>query len=118
MIELRRSTRYTSLARAKIEGLHEGEALLRDISVTGCRLEFSAAIAFAPNQAFLIMIYPETKSEIGAFEIEATPMWSRANYDSFEVGFSILSSPRGKAFLRYVDYLDWVTRGKETADAH
>ena len=117
MLELRRSVRYTSFARAKIEGLHEGDALLRDISVTGCRLEFSAAMAFEQNQAFMIEISPETKSDIGPFELEAMPIWSRANYDSFEVGFSILSSPRGKSFLRYVDYLAWVTGGKASADA-
>jgi hypothetical protein len=117
MFESRRNFRYASSARAIIEGLHEGEALLRDISVTGCRLEFSAAIAFGPNQAFWITVYPEMKADISAFEIEATPVWSRADYDSFEVGFNILASPRGKAFLRYVDYLAWVAGGKATGDA-
>jgi hypothetical protein len=118
MIELRKNVRYTTLARAKINGLYEGEALLKDISVTGCRLEFTAAIAFGPNESFLITVFPESKSDIAVFEIEASPLWSRANYDSFEVGFTILSSPRGRAFLRYVDYLAWVSGGKEKIDAN
>lgn len=53
---------------------------------------------------------PEDRSEIEAFELEANPLWSRAGYDSFEVGFSIDASPKGRFFERYVDYLAWKSR--------
>lgn len=107
MIELRRHPRYSTLARARVSGLNGGDALLVDLSVTGCRLEFSAAIAFAQDRRCTITIIPEDRAEVPAFELEAKPMWSRSGYDSFEIGFSIEASPKGKGFLRYVDYLAW-----------
>lgn len=115
MIDLRRNIRYVSFARARIEGLHEGEALLRDLSVTGFRLEFTAAVAFDPQKACCITIVPETKAAVDAFDLQAKPEWSRAGYDTFEVGFSITASPKGKTFQRYVDYLSWISSEKSGA---
>ncbi|GAB1482916.1 hypothetical protein MASR2M78_17320 [Treponema sp.] len=107
MIDNRKSNRYPSLAHAKVSGLQEGEALLRDLSVTGCRLEFSAAIAFSEGTKYRIKILPESSAAVESFELDAEPRWSRAGYDSFEIGFDIQSSPKGKSFQRYVDYLSW-----------
>jgi hypothetical protein len=107
MKEMRRAPRYPTFAKARIDGFAEGEALLKDLSVTGCRLEFSAAIAFSLADLCRIRIMPEDRSSVEAFEIEANPLWSRAGYDSFEVGFSIGASPKGRFFERYVDYLAW-----------
>ncbi len=107
MIDLRRHPRYPTLARARIAGLNEGDALLMDLSVTGCRLEFSAAVAFPEKQCCRITVIPEEKAAVGSFELEAVPLWSRSGYDTFEIGFTIEASPKGKGFLRYVDYLAW-----------
>jgi hypothetical protein len=110
MIENRKNPRYTTIAHARINGFEVGDALLRDLSVTGCRLEFSAAVAFSEGSHYRIIVEPEAASAIEHFELVAESRWSRADYDSFEIGFSILSSPKGKAFQRYVDYLAWLSK--------
>ena len=107
MNELRRCPRYPSFARARVAGFHEGDALLRDLSITGCRLEFSAAIAFSLQQRCRITVMPEDRASVEAFDLEASALWSRADYDTFEIGFTIEASPKGKSFERYVDYLAW-----------
>jgi len=38
MIEQRRSTRYPTLAKIRIEEFDNGETLLKDLSITGCRV--------------------------------------------------------------------------------
>jgi len=105
MFENRKCQRFASLARARISGLPEGEALIKDLSITGCRLEFSAAVAFERDKNYRIKVFPETIAQVEDFELEAQPRWSQAGYDSFEIGFAILQSPKGKEFQRYVDYL-------------
>ena len=107
MFENRRAPRFASLARARVADLSEGEALLKDISVTGCRLEFSAAVALSPDTVCRIVVLPEDAAAIQEFELLARLRWSWAGYDSFEIGFFIEGSPKGKAFQRYVDYLSW-----------
>lgn len=115
MIENRKNPRFTSIARARVLGFGEGEAILRDLSVTGCRLEFSAAVAFSEGGRYRIAVQPEAACALEEFELEAESRWSRAGYDSFEVGFFILASPKGKAFQRYVDYLVWLSKNAEEA---
>ena len=107
MFENRKCPRFASLARARIAGLPEGEALIRDLSITGFRLEFSAAVAFEKDKNYKIKVIPETIAQVEDFELEAQPRWSQAGYDSFEIGFAILQSPRGREFQRYVDYLSF-----------
>ena len=114
MFQSRSSTRFTSLARARVSGLSEGEALLKDLSVLGCRLEFSAAVAFSPDHRYRIQVLPEAPAGVDLFEFEAAPRWSRADYDSFDIGFSITASPKGKAFQRYIDYLSWRSASAST----
>jgi len=112
MTELRKSVRYPSYARARVEELFPGEAIVRDLSITGCRLEFTAAVFFSKANPCRISIQPEEKSSVDPFQLEAVPQWSRASYDTFEIGFAIESSPKGKAFQRYVDYLSWMSANK------
>ena len=107
MPESRNQVRFSTLARAKVQGLHEGEALLRDLSVTGCRLEFSAAVALGEGARYRITVSPESAANVEPFELEVESRWCRAGYDSYEIGFSIVASPKGKSFQRYVDYLAW-----------
>ncbi len=112
MTELRKNVRYPSYARARVDELFAGDAVVKDLSVTGCRLEFTAAVAFSRETPCRITIVPEDKSAIDSFQIEARAQWSRASYDTFEIGFAIETSPKGKAFQRYVDYLSWLSTNK------
>ncbi len=102
---LRQCSRYSAMAHALVSELIPAEAVLRDLSVTGCRLEFSAAVACGLGTRYRVTIIPEARASIETFDLDAEVRWSRSEYDAFEVGFSIVISPKGKAFLRYVDYL-------------
>jgi len=107
MLDTRAFPRYASLAQARLDHIDYTMGILRDLSITGCRLEFSVAIALEIGKNYKIIIYPEEASRIAAFEIIGENRWNRAGYDAFESGFFILKSPSGKAFERYLDYLSW-----------
>lgn len=112
MLDLRRNVRYTSLARARLEGDHAGEAFLRDLSVTGCRLEFTTRVPVGSESLCRITVYPERQADVELFDLEVRPQWSRAGYDTYEIGFLIENSPKGRSFQRYVDYLSWIADKK------
>ncbi|MDR0525925.1 MAG: PilZ domain-containing protein [Spirochaetaceae bacterium] len=105
MQEKRKSIRYTTRAQATIPGFFDSEALLKDISVTGCCIEAMRWVNIQPDMQCTIQIIPEPDSKIGKFELTAQSRWTRNNDDSCEIGFLILESPKGKHFQRYVDYL-------------
>ncbi|MDR1949760.1 MAG: PilZ domain-containing protein [Spirochaetaceae bacterium] len=107
MFNERKSARYPSHARARIEGAFEGDALLKDLSVTGCCIECTMIVDIKPNAIYKIEILPETASNIGNFELKVEARWTRIGGYSCEVGFMIVASPKGKLFQRYVDYLTW-----------
>jgi hypothetical protein len=109
MYEKRAVPRYVSLAQARLDHIDYTLGFLRDLSITGCRLEFSVAIALDTGKEYKIIIYPEEVSHIEPFEIIGENRWNRAGYDAFESGFFFRSSPTGKAFERYLDYLTWRT---------
>jgi hypothetical protein len=60
-----------------------------------------------PNTQYRIEVSPETAADIGEFELVAESKWMRTSGYSCEIGFSILESPKGRTFQRYVDYLSW-----------
>jgi hypothetical protein len=107
MFNERKSVRYLSHARARITGVFEGEALLKDLSVTGCCIECTMVVDIKPNVVYKIEILPEDTSNIGNFDLKAEARWTRMGGYSCEVGFLVVSSPKGKLFQRYVDYLAW-----------
>jgi hypothetical protein len=106
MVENRKSLRYQTLARARIEGT-EGETLLKDLSITGCCVECTMYMDIQPNAQYKIAVFPETAAGIGEFELLAESKWVRTSGYSCEIGFAILKSPKGRLFQRYVDYLSW-----------
>ncbi|GHU23904.1 hypothetical protein FACS1894164_09290 [Spirochaetia bacterium] len=120
VIERRKSTRYNTSAhvfmkgaqhptnaRAYIPEYFEGEAVLKDISITGCHLESTVQVTATPGTTCVITIQPEPASKIKEFDIPAEVRWIRATDYSCQIGFAILESPSGKYFQRYVDYLSW-----------
>jgi hypothetical protein len=106
-IERRKDVRYQTIAKAKIEGMNEGETLLKDISITGCNVECTAYADIEPNTRYKLEIIPENAARIGIFDLTVESRWIRAGGYSCEIGFSIVESPKGKQFERYVDYLSW-----------
>jgi hypothetical protein len=105
MFEKRKSIRYPTIARAVIKDLNETEALLKDLSVTGCCVEYTMFVDAKQHNNYKVVIYPDSASGIDAFELEAECRWIRDAGYSCEIGFAITASPKGKTFQRYVDYL-------------
>ncbi|MDR0719621.1 MAG: PilZ domain-containing protein [Treponema sp.] len=99
--------RYRTYAKVKFRGILEQESILKDISITGCRVECTSLADIHVGSTYTLEVIPESSSRIGHFDLEVTVVWiSMAGY-SGDVGFSITASPKGKLFQRYVDYLSW-----------
>lgn len=80
---------------------------MKDLSITGCRVECSVYADIKPGTIYTVEILPESASNIEAFELQVETKWLRASGYSCDVGFYIVESPKGKGFQRYVDYLAW-----------
>ncbi|MDR0442816.1 MAG: PilZ domain-containing protein [Treponema sp.] len=106
MFENRASQRYRTMGQAKIHGVLEGEVLLKDLSITGCCLECTVhPEKIKPNEIYQVDIEPETAANVEGFSLQAECRWIRHGDYSFEIGFQVTASPKGKCFQRYVDYL-------------
>jgi hypothetical protein len=103
----RSHTRYRSFARVKFQGIVGGDNLLKDISVTGCRVECTSLSDIQLDTPYVLEVIPEANARIGRFELEVKAVWLSPSGYSGDAGFSITASPRGKLFQRYVDYLSW-----------
>ena len=107
MTEQRKTVRYSTLAKVIVEGVNEGETLLKDISVIGCRVECATLADIKLSTRYKLDIVPEATAKIDDFELLVEPKWTKASASSYEIGFVILESPKGEQFQRYVDYLSW-----------
>jgi hypothetical protein len=107
MTEKRNQTRYASQAHARIAEVFDGVILLKDISVTGCAIESTVFMDMKLNSRYKMEILPEKAANIDPFEMLVELLWTRKSGYSFDAGFSIVESPKGKYFPRYVDYLSW-----------
>jgi hypothetical protein len=107
MMEKRKQPRYNTQARVKFNEVFDGDALLKDISVIGCGIESTVFLEIKRDSRYKMEIHPEAASKIGPFEITVEAQWIRTGGYSFEAGFTIVESPKGKHFQRYVDYLSW-----------
>ncbi|MDR0399956.1 MAG: PilZ domain-containing protein [Treponema sp.] len=105
--ESRFHTRYRGFARVKFQGQVGKDNILKNISVVGCCVECTSVADIQVDNVYVLDVIPEAAARIGHFELEVKAVWIRAEGYSGDVGFSILASPRGKLFQRYVDYLSW-----------
>jgi hypothetical protein len=108
----RKNPRFPALARVRIPEVFDGEALLKNISITGCGIESTMLLDIKPGERFRMEIICETASKIGNFEIQVESKWNRMKDCACEVGFLIISSPVGRQFQRYVDYLAFRSQHK------
>ncbi|MDR2783844.1 MAG: PilZ domain-containing protein [Treponema sp.] len=107
MSEQRKHIRYRTIARVRLPGVFEEDALLKDLNVTGCKIEATVCIELTEGVVYAIEVLPEAISKISKFEVHGEARWIRTNGDSYEAGFMITASPAKKEFQRYVDYLAW-----------
>jgi hypothetical protein len=103
--EKRKSPRYRTIAQVRIPGVLEGDTLLENISITGCCVECTASTETKPQMQYNLEIIPESAAGIGQFILPVECQWIRGGDYSNEIGFCIISSPKGRLFQRYVDYL-------------
>ncbi|MDR0556545.1 MAG: PilZ domain-containing protein [Treponema sp.] len=107
MFEQRKNIRYRTIARARLPGVSEEDALLKDFNITGCKIETTVHIELTRGAVYTIEVLPEAISKISKFEVHGEARWIKTNGDSYEAGFMITASPGKKEFQRYVDYLAW-----------
>ena len=110
MPEKRKNQRYKTQAQARIPNILEGENVVRDISITGCCIEYpvieySVLTEIKPETVYQMEIMPEKNAKINNFVLEVEVKWLRSIGNSGVIGFSVVASPKGKEFQYYVDYL-------------
>jgi hypothetical protein len=103
----RKNRRYPSIARVQIPEVFSGDAVLKDLSITGCRIECTMHVDVQEKAVYRITLYPEKTAGIGNFDLIAECKWQRPGSYSCDIGFDIKESPKGKDFQKYVDYLSW-----------
>jgi hypothetical protein len=103
----RKNRRYPSIAKAQIDGAFPGDALLKDLSITGCCIECTMKPDLAIGARYEMEIIPEDNSGIGEFDLAVECKWLHNVDYACSIGFDIVESPKGKTFQRYVDYLTW-----------
>lgn len=104
---MRSTIRLQSSAKVKLQEIADKECILKDLSITGCKIECSFSKEIIPNKQFTLQIVPERASEVAPFIIVSESKWVNPGEKNCEVGFSIVESPKGKQFQRYVEYLSW-----------
>jgi len=105
MVEHRKTVRLKTLDRVILDGFKDKEILLKDISVTGCRVVCSNYADIKLNTRYKLEVIPDSSSKIGFFELLVETRWIKTSVNSFEIGFFILESPKGEQFRFYVDFL-------------
>ena len=119
MADNRKNARYRTLALARIDKRGGGEYLLRDLSITGCRIECPGYTEIDIYEQYSLEVLPEDAAKVGSFTLKVESKWIKTGGDSIEVGFRIMESPKGRNFLRYVDYLSWrYSQGNSMTDDH
>ncbi|MDR0382549.1 MAG: PilZ domain-containing protein [Spirochaetaceae bacterium] len=105
MFQRRINKRYQSLATATMADAFIGEAMLKDLSVSGCRIEHTVIINAEHDKHYTLHVKPEADAKIGEFDLAVKLCWVKHGNCASEAGFSVVESPKGKFFQRYVDYL-------------
>jgi hypothetical protein len=106
-VDQRKNRRYPSIARVQIPDVFAGDALLKDLSITGCRIECTMHVDLRENARYTITLCPEENAGIDNFDLIAECRWLRPAGYSCDIGFDIRESPGKKDFKKYVDYLSW-----------
>jgi hypothetical protein len=89
----RKGIRYRSHALVSIPDAVEEHALLRDISVSGCRIEYEKQVDLKLHNMYILHVFPETNSKLEKFELLVESRWNRLKNNACEVGFKIISAP-------------------------
>jgi len=107
MTEQRKNTRFLTAAKVTIKEFGKEEFQLKDLSITGCRIEYPLDVEILLDMRFSLKIFPEKEAKVHPFSMVVEAKWMGVSVNSCEAGFLIIESPKGKEFQNYVDYLSW-----------
>jgi hypothetical protein len=99
-----RAPRYDSYALVKVNGF-EGQALLKNISLTGFCMQSKTYANLTPGTTYSISILPEASSGLKAIAADVEVRWVRSEVSNFEVGLFITKPSAGREMEKYVEYL-------------
>jgi hypothetical protein len=99
-----RKPRYGCVARVGINGF-EGEAVLKNISAGGFRMESRTYAAIAVGEHYTMQIKPEAASGLKLFELEVEVRWIQSAETKFSAGFLVVKAPADRSFEKYVDHI-------------
>jgi hypothetical protein len=100
---LSRSPRYDCLIRVSLNG-YEGQAVLRNISDTGFRMESKTFVEMETGSIYVMSIFPETFMGIKPFEVTVEVRWILSSPDKFALGLLVVQ-PENRPFQKYISYL-------------
>ncbi|MDR1933867.1 MAG: hypothetical protein LBQ57_13715 [Spirochaetales bacterium] len=99
-----RAPRYTSVARVRINGF-EGEAILRNISSSGFRMESRTYASITVGEKYSMEIQPEANAGVKAFGLDVEVRWVQSTETNFSSGFFIIRPPIDKSLEKYINYI-------------
>jgi c-di-GMP-binding flagellar brake protein YcgR len=99
-----RQPRYDCVANVKVYGF-EGQAVLRNVSIGGFRMESRTFAAMQPGEQFTMQIAPLPETGIASFEVKVEVRWVKSDVSSFNVGFLIVNPAAERYLTKYIEYL-------------
>jgi hypothetical protein len=99
-----RAPRYDSFASIRVNGF-EGEALLKNISITGFCMESKTFANLRLGEKYLIQVTPESTAGLVKFEVEVEVRWVRSEVSKFDVGLQLTKTQSHKDLEKYINFL-------------
>jgi hypothetical protein len=98
-----RAPRYSCLARIEINSF-DGQAVLKNVSVGGFRMESRTYAALEVEKRYQIWITPEADAGIPRFELEVEVRWILNSAAKFAAGL-LVTSLAARPMEKYIEYL-------------
>jgi hypothetical protein len=115
MVEKRRSVRYASSAKVRINTYTEALVLMTDISSCGCCISYPyinspSSFILEADHEYVLRIFPEPDAGAGEFEMVIKPCWTRIRNGMREAGCLITQFPAGTEKENFTAYLTGQTK--------
>jgi hypothetical protein len=112
----RNSARYSSLATIAINGGLKVSGMVKDISITGCRAEFEKCLDLDRTESYVVRIFPERESGIGAFGLHCRVAWMNTARNGCAIGFFLEKSSNLREFQSYLDFIAYAHSARRGID--
>ncbi|MDR3174662.1 MAG: PilZ domain-containing protein [Treponema sp.] len=98
-----RPPRYECSLMVGING-YEGQAVLKNISQTGFRMESKTFVDIEAGSNYVMHISPEAITGIKPFDVTVEVRWAQSSPDKFALGL-LVTQTENHSFQKYVNYL-------------